>query len=262
MRKIFYALTVLSAVALVGTSCRRDWADDPNPTAPGYAMCANNLLAMRALAADLDMLFAADLYLQAATDAERHDIHEQYFYNHYLYTEGDALVIRYQLGSSRYGDIKILTGGGSLAEAGTEWRMLREEYNPSTGKNDVVESSLRHIAGNEYKVEFPQAGVAECNPLSAAHSLDILTATSAGRLDYIISGASTVQCEGDAANERTFTVEAVAIEAQWSGGKSRFVSGRHILISRNSSTVDEATADYNQDGSVTVTYDGFSKDYH
>lgn len=246
MKKIILS-ALLAAFALC--SCKTATREYRNPTYPGYMMLVNNISGYKAFSGKLALMFQIDEYIGAETDEERERVHDKYFYREYVaYDDAKGLfTIRYDTD-----ELFVSTGGKRIGETGAEWSGMYEnqyEFMPVVkciGENRYEitynESDYPRFSSDRYKVSV-EAEVGEASAVSGGMSLKM-----------------TGTCESrNKSDNGTFIVEGYATDLIWQG--NRFLTGTVELTTENRGVIDNAKAEFSEDGSFTVWYGG-SKDVY
>ncbi len=265
MRRFLIIYTAVAA-AMLCSSCRTGEGGEADPTRAAYMLYHNHCVAMKHVVGDMNRFFAVDLYMKAATDDERHQIHDLYFRYDYIYKQGDDVIVR---GPNNGREIKYTTGGKSLTDEGAEWTASYREYGDEYMPRDVVKRVTR-LAENEYSLDFPKSNIDTDNSYDQTQvccTMTVVTApcsleADAHLYDYTFTGESRVitgySHPYDTDNSGSVAIDADVADAKWCGG---FRSGRHLLQSSSYGETDVVTATCLEEGSVKIMYKHFEKTY-
>lgn len=241
MKKIIFS-ALLAAFALC--SCRTDTREYRNPTYPGYVMLVNNIAGYKALSEKLILMFRIDEYIGAETDAEREMVHDKYFYKEYVAYDAakGVFTIRYQ----SY-ELFVNTGGKRIGEVGAEWS---GRYERETMFMPVVKC----IGENRYEVTYNESDYPRYSSDRYNVSAEVEVKESLTSNKYLsLSMSGTCESYNKSGNS-SFIVDGCATELTYYGGW--FCEGTIDLTTENRGIVDNAKAEFSDDGTFTVWYGG------
>lgn len=246
MKKIILS-ALLAAFALC--SCKTATREYRNPTYPGYIMLVNNIYGYKAFSGKLALMFQIDEYIGAATEEERERVHDKYFYREYVaYDDAKGLfTIRYDT----Y-ELFVGTGGKRISEIGAEWSGVYEnqsEFMPV----------VKCIGENRYEITYNESDYPRYSSDRYKVSVEAeVEDTSAGFGGILLKMTGT--CEScNKSDSGAFIVEGRATDLRLQG--NRFLTGTVELTTENHGVIDNAKAEFFDDGSFTVWYGG-SKDVY
>lgn len=241
MKKIIFS-ALLAAVALC--SCKTATREYRNPTYPGYMMLVNNIAGYRALPEKLAVMFQIDEYIGAETDEERDKVHDRYFYKEYVAYNAEKGVCTVRYWSE---ELVVNTGGKRIGEIGAEWS---GRYERGTMFMPVVKC----IGENRYEVTYNESDFPQYSRDKYKVSVEVEVKepmTSNKHLSLSMSGT----CEScNKSDNRTFIVEGRATDLTMHG--DYIYGGTVELTTENRGVVDNAKAEFSDNYSFTVFYDG------
>lgn len=246
MKKIIFS-ALLAAFALC--SCKTATREYRNPTYPGYMMLVNNISGYKALPEKLTLLFQIDEYIGAETDAEREQVHDKYFYNEYVAYDAanGVFTIRYNTC-----ELFVNTGGKRIGETGAEWSGRYE-------RESKFVPDVKCIGENRYEINYNELEYPRYSSDKYKVSVEVEIKELSLSYRYIVL-EMTGTCEScNKSDNRTFIIDGSATGLIWKG--TRFYGGTVELTTENRGVVDNAKAEFSDDGDFTVWYNGSRDKY-
>lgn len=253
-------LIMILAAAVALTGCKIEEAESYEPTRRGYFMFRDAEEELVGVMDDVIRVFFFDLYY-SATEEEKENIHNRYFYTSRIYSKGDEWHI---VDINR--EMIICTGGKSLHEEGTTWRYRYADTHYSN-ESDMPSLTSRAKDGTEemlYDFALPYGrGLLEFVPRHMSQNLS--DGTVRYWVETTVSGIGEFVCEHRYYREDTLNCE-ITEPLSYNSWHRSFRDGIMKLTAYVGEEKREAEAKYimqnNNRMTVLIKYNGLFQTYY